>query len=262
MRNTSKKIVYLGAQKPIAMKTTILFMFFVFMCAITIKTFAQGSGAKADPRTTLQSKEIASNRAEQSPPSGGGLPESRLELKGVEGEIYVGENWPAGTIVLRDGGKIENYLLRYNILVDQMQFIVDKDTLAFASPQELSTLTFDNHTFIYEAYQCDNTIRYGYFELIENGKNKLLLKRLVTFEMPDAKNPVDADATKYFIDECYFISKPGKASYKIMCNRKSALSVLNEHQDEIDEYLRITGNKVKTPDDLKKLVSYYNTLDD
>jgi len=243
------------------MKTTKLFMLFVFMFAFCIKTFAQGTGTKADPRTTLQSKEIATNRTEQSPPSGGGLPESRLDLNGVEGDIYVGINWPAGSIVLRNGEKIDNYLLRYNILVDQMQFIVNKDTLAFASPQELSTLTFENHTFIYEAYQCDNSIRYGYFELLENGKNKLLLKRLVTFEMPDAKNPVNADGTKYFIDECYFISKPGKAAYKIMCNRKSALSVLNEHQNEIDEYLRITGNKVKTPDDLKKLVSYYNTLD-
>ncbi len=243
------------------MKTTT-FMLFVFMFAFSIGTFAQGTGTKADPRTTLQSKEIATNQKQESISPGGGLPGSKLELKGVEGEIYVGENWPLGTIVLRNGGIIDNYLLRYNILVDQMQFIENKDTLAFASPQELSTLTFDKHTFIYEAYQCDNTIRYGYFELIEPGKNRLLLKRLVTFEMPDAKNPVNADGTKYFIDECYFISKPGKAAYKIMCNRKSALSVLNEHQDEIDEYLRITGNKVKNPDDLKKLVSYYNTLDE
>ena len=244
------------------MKTTKLFMLFVFMFALSVKTFAQGTGVKADPRTTLQSKEIATNRSEQAPPSGGGMPGTRLDLKGVEGEIYIGEKWPSGKIVLRDGRKIDSYRLRYNILVDQMQFIADKDTLAFASPQELSTLTFDNRTFIYEAYQCDNTIRYGYFELIEPGKNRLLLKRLVTFEMPDAKDPDDQDDTKYFIDECYFISKPGKASYKIMCNRKSALSVLTEHQDEIDEYLRITGNKVKTPDDLKKLISYYNTLDE
>jgi hypothetical protein len=244
------------------MKTTKLFMLFVFMFAFSIKTFAQGTGVKADPRTTLQSKEIATNRSEQSPPSGGGLPEDRLDLKGVEGKIYLGENWPTGTIVLHDGGKIDSYRLRYNILVDQMQFIAGKDTLAFASPQELSTLTFDNRTFIYEAYQCDNVIRYGYFELIEPGINRLLLKRLVTFEMPDAKNPDNQDDTKYFIDECYFISKPGKASYKIMCNRKSALSVLDDHKDEINEYLRITGNKVKTPDDLKKLVAYYNTLDE
>lgn len=244
------------------MKTIILFMFFVFMCAINIKTSAQGTSSKADPRTTLQSKEIATSHEQKSMSPGGGLPESKIELNGVEGEIYVGEDWPAGTIILRNGEKIDNYLLRYNILIDQMQFIVDKDTLAFALPQELSTLTFDNHTFVYEAFQTDNTIRYGYFELIEPGKNRLLLKRSVTFEMPDAKNPVDEAATKYFVDECYFISKPGKVSYKIMCNRKSALSVLNEHQDEIDEYLRITGNKVKTPEDLKKLVSYYNTLDE
>ena len=244
------------------MKTIKLFVLFVFITAFAVKTFGQGTGSKADPRTTLQSKEIATNRTGQSPPSGGGLPESKLELKGVEGEIYLGENWPAGVVVLRDGGIIDDYLLRYNILIDQMQFIRNNDTLAFASPQELGTVTFDNHTFIYDAYQCDNAIRYGYFELIEPGKNRLLLKRQVTYEIPDARNPDNSDASRYFIDECYFISKPSKASYKIMCNRKSVLSVLDEHKDEIDEYLRITGNKVKTPDDLKKLVAYYNTLDE
>jgi len=244
------------------MKTTILIVLFAFMVTVTIKTVAQGSGVKANPRTRLQSKEIATERADQSLPSGGGQPGNKLELKGVEGEIYISENWSLGTIVLRNGGIIDNYLLRYNILVDQMQFIADKDTLAFASPKELSTVTFDNHLFVYDSYQTGSTIRFGYFELLEPGKNRLLLKRTVTFEMPDANNPDDEEATKYYIDECYFISKPGKAANKIMCNRKSVLSVLNNHQDDINEYMRITGNKLKTPADLKKLVSYYNTLDE
>ena len=244
------------------MKTTIATVLFVFMVVFTIKTFAQGAGVKADPRTTLQNKEAATSRADQSSSPGGGLPASKLELTGIEGKIYVGEDWPAGKVVLSDGGVIDTYRLRYDILVDQMQFIAGKDTLAFSVPQELKTITFNDHTFIYQAYQCDNTIKFGYFEVIEPGKNQLLLKRIVTYEMPDAKDAKGNIATKYFIDECYFINKPGKPSYKIMCNRKSALTVLNEHQNEIDEYLKITGNKVKTPDDLKKLVAYYNTLDE
>ncbi len=245
------------------MKTTVMILVSVFMVASAIKTFAQGvSGRSTDPKSSYSKTDATRVRNAQAMPSGGGMPGEKFKLTGVEGQIYIGLDWPAGTVVLRDGGIINDYLLRYDILADQMQFISGKDTLAFASPKELSTVTFDGHTFIYETFQCENTIRQGYFELIEPGKNKLLLKRLVTYEVPDAKQPENESATKYYIDECYFISSPGKLASKVLCNRKSVLTLLNEHNAEIEEYLRITGNKVKTTDDLRKVVAYYNALDE
>ena len=41
---------------------------------------------------------------------------------------------------------------------------------------------------------------------------------------------------------------------ELACNRKSALTFLNDHDEDIAEYLRITGNKVRTIEDLKNLV--------
>jgi hypothetical protein len=245
------------------MKTTVIFFISVFMVFAAIKINAQEvSAVKPDPKAPVSQEKSTTSKDASNSSFGGGLPGSHLSLNGEEGEIYIGSDWPLGTIVLSNGGVIDNYFLRYDILADQMQFISGKDTLAFASPRELNTISFGGHTFIYDSYQCENTIRMGYFELIEPGKNKLLLKRLVTYQLPDAKNPNDSQLNRYYIDECYFVSKPGKPANKIMCNRKSALSYLNDHSDEIDEYLKITGNKVKTPDDLKKLVAYYNTLDE
>ena len=75
-------------------------------------------------------------------------------------------------------------------------------------------------------------------------------------------NPKDESATKYLINEYYFISKAGTPANKLMCNRKSALSILDKHQGEIEAYFKTTGNKVRTPEDLKKLVAYYNSLDE
>jgi hypothetical protein len=245
------------------MKTTVKLFVSVFMVFATIRICAQEiTGVKSDPKTPVSQKNVSADKDAGTASLGGGMPGSHLQLNGEEGEIYIGSEWPLGTIVLSNGGVIDNYFLRYDIMADQMQFISGKDTLAFASPQELNTISFGGHTFIYDTYQCENTVRKGYFELIEPGKNKLLLKRLVTYQLPDAKNPDDKALNRYYIDECFFVSKPGKPANKIMCNRKSALSYLNDHSDEIDEYLRITGNKVKTLEDLKKLVAYYNTLDE
>jgi len=244
------------------MKTTVILFVSVFMVAATIKTSAQITGTKPNPKSSTVKADASTNRDANVISTGGGVPTERMNLPGIESQVYIGANWPEGIIVLRDGGIIDNYFLRYDILADQMQFIAGKDTVAFASPKELRTISFEGHTFVYEIFQCDNTIRNGYFELVEPGKNKLLLKRLVTYMIPDASDPDEDINTRYYVDECYFISMPGKPASKVMCNRKSVLFYLNEHNQEIEEYLRITGNKVKTPEDLKKLVAYYNSLDE
>jgi len=240
------------------MKAIVIVIVCAFMISASIQIKAQSKAGTKPASVT----EFTSAQGEYIPPAGSGNTGAPIKYPGVENEVYVGSDWPAGIIVLRNGSTIDNYYLRYNILEDQMQFISGKDTLAFASPKELNTITFGGHTFIYEAFQCENTIRKGYFELIEPGKNKLLLKRVVTAELDPVSVTPGVDSRKYFIDECYFISKPGQPASKLACNRKSALAVLHDHSAEIEEYLRITGNKVKTPEDLKKLVIYYNSLDE
>lgn len=244
------------------MKTTVLIVLAVFMVVAATKTNAQVSGTKSNPKASPANTETPRKQGAYVTATSSSSINSKSQLKGVEGKIFIGDNWPSGKVVLRNGGVIDTYFLRYNLLSDQMQFISGKDTLAFASPEELNTVAFDGHTFIYENYQCDKTIRQGYFEVVVPGKNKLLLKRLVTYEIPDAQNPDAGSSTKYMVDECYFISKPGQPANKMICNRKSALAELNDHSEEMEEYLRITGNKVRNPEDLKKMVIYYNSLDE
>jgi hypothetical protein len=243
------------------MKTTVMILISVFVVVATTKTSAQITAVKSSPKNPSSKVETSQRQEKGAPSLGGGLASDRNHLQGIEGEIFIGTNWPSGIVSLQNGGIIDTYHLRYNLLADQMQFVKGLDTLAFASPQELKTVTFDGRTFVYETYQCENMLRQGYFELLVPGKNRLLLKRAVTYEMPDALNPDAKNETTYLIDECFFISKPGQPASKLMCNRKSALTVLNEHQDEIDDYMRVTGNKVRSKEDLVKLVTYYNALE-
>lgn len=227
------------------------------MAVTSVNTIAQVIDTKADPKT-ISAKPDAKGNVDSSAQTKG-LQNPKFKQKG---QIYVGDNWPMGTVVLRDGAVIDGYQLRYNFLSDQLEFIAGKDTLIFTDPNTLNTVSFEGHTFIYENYRSDTVIRQGYFEVIVPGKNKLMLKRLVTHQKPDSKYPDDESLTKYQVDESYFISKPGMAADKLACNRKSALSFLNGHNEDIAEYLRITGNKVRTIEDLKLLVSYYNSLDE
>ena len=164
--------------------------------------------------------------------------------------------------MFRNGGVIDSYFLRYNIVADQIEFIAAKDTLVFKNPQELNTVSFGGHIFVFEMYTIDNMIHHGYFELIVPGKNKLMLKRSVTNLKPDSNNHNFKSPTKYHVEKSYFICKPDAPANKVECNRRCVLTYLNDHKDDIAEYLRITENKVRTIENLKLLVSYYNSLDE
>ncbi len=242
------------------MRSIAIFLVSLYMVGKSIICIAQGISTNCDPKTS--SPGIEANRKQSvSDPAVVSL-NQKSQQKETKAKIYIGDYWSLGTIVFRNGGVIDNYYLRYNLLTDQIHFIDGKDTLVFADPQELNTVSFDGHTFVYETYKCLDRVCKGYFELIVPGKNKLMLKRMVTSQKPDSKYPDNESLTKYQVDECYFISKPGMPTDKLVCNRKSALTYLNEHSEDISEYLRITGNKVRSIDDLKLLVSYYNSLDE
>jgi hypothetical protein len=242
------------------MRTTAIYLAFVFMVGAVKISAAQGIGTNTDLKISIEKNDSTQNK--NTSISVAGSQNQKSQQKDAKGQIYVGSDWPTGIVVLRDGSVIDSINLRYNLLTDQIQFISGKDTLTFVNQDNIRSITFGGHTFIYETYQYDTIIRQGYFELIVPGKNKLMLRRLVTGQKPDSKYPYDESLTKYQVAECYFISKPGKPASKLACNRKSALTLLNDHSEDIQEYLRITGNKVRTIEDLKNLVSYYNSLDE
>lgn len=239
--------------------TAIILAFVIVVGAIKIST-AQSTVTNTGLKTSSSGNDSTQKKKTSNTSEGSQNRES--QQKDTKGQIYVGADWPKGTVVLRDGTVLDKYNMRYNLLTDQIQFIAGNDTLTFVNPDDISTVTFGAHTFIYETYQYDTITRQGYFELIVPGKNKLMLRRLVTSQKPDPKYPNDKSLTRYQVDECYFISKPGMPANKLACNRKSALTFLNDHDEDIAEYLRITGNKVRTIEDLKLLVSYYNSLDE
>ena len=59
-----------------------------------------------------------------------------------------------------------------------MQYINGNDTLAFANPIEVKSMSFDNRKFVYQNYIENEQKFVTYFEVLKEGKSKLLLRRL------------------------------------------------------------------------------------
>ncbi|MBK7175563.1 MAG: hypothetical protein IPH84_20630 [Bacteroidales bacterium] len=238
------------------MKAIVMFLVLFIMSDFSL---AQQKEPQANRKSNTSGSSFSSTNVEVA--AGTGLDMIGTGLEGKAGSIYIGDEWPEGELVLKGGKMIENYRFRYDIYSDQMQFITGQDTLAFASPSELSSISFSGKTFVYEPYECNGMLLKGYFELEVPGRKQLLLKRSITYQMPDEGENSLIKEDKYLVGECYFIKSANQPARKIMCSKKQALVAMDDKKAELEEYMMKTGNKVKTPNDLKKMVEYYNSLE-
>jgi hypothetical protein len=240
------------------MKTSISRLIVALLLLTPLFAVSQVKDKQKEPADAFTETKTGSGGESFDTGSSSSLTTRETMIEGAEGNIYLGTSWPEGIIELPDGSNIKGRNFRYDIYADQMQMTDGKDTMAIARPEEISSLSFDGHTFIYKPYECSGLVKEGYFEVIVPGKTELLLKRSVTFHL---KGDESGGKDKYYVSDCYFLKKGSNPAFKVMCNKKSALEALCEHKDEINAYIRKTGKKVKTPDDLKELVNYYNSLE-
>jgi len=240
------------------MKTGMYQLIVAVLLIMPLIAVSQVKDKQKEPANTFTDNKTGSGGESFNTGGSSSLTTREAMIEGREGNMYFGSAWPEGVINLRDGSNIKGRNLRYDIYADQMQMTDGKDTLAIAKPEEISSLSFDGHTFIYQPFECSGLVKEGYFEVIVPGKTELLLKRSITFHLkgddPNAKD-------KYYVSDCYFLKKGDNPAIKVLCNKKSALEGLCEHRDEIDAYIKKTGKKVKTVADLKDLVNYYNSLE-
>jgi hypothetical protein len=240
------------------MKAKAISLLFLCVILIVIPVIAQ----QKQPTATRQSgMGTSAAPASGTHVTGTGLQLVEGALEGDPGSLYIGNDWPEGVLVLKGGKTIQDYRFRYDIYSDQMQFITGKDTLAFATPSELNTVTFANRTFVHEPYECSGMLMKGYFELLVPGKKQLLMKRSVSYHLPEGDKEAEGADDTYLVSECYFLKTGTQPAQKVMCNRKSALVAMGDRKNELEDYLKKTGNKVKNLDDLKKMVEYYNALE-
>lgn len=130
---------------------------------------------------------------------------------GTPSSIYFND-WTPGKIVLKNNTVYEDWLLRYNMRTQQMQFIVDGDTSAIGNPDEILSIQIDQHIFLFDEFLGKNNIkRKGYLELLVDGNCKLYLHRCIAYRYVDACNEPGAENVKeeYYIAKRYLISENG-----------------------------------------------------
>jgi hypothetical protein len=119
-----------------------------------------------------------------------------------------------------------------------------------ASKNYVSTLEFvDNY---------DKT-KPSFFEILADGKTKLLEYTKITIQKPDYNEAfnVGSKDTKIIKEKQLFINK-GKEVLRFSTNKKDLLELMADKKTEIEKYVKDNNLSIKDRSDLLKIFAYYN----
>jgi len=241
---------------------SLLFLaaFFIFLpFARSQDNAAKIQAPRENPKNDIQQKKITREEAEarELQYAGGGVGTAVNYIAAAT--MYLEPGWVPGYVVLKDKTMVEGLLLRYDIYHQQMQFVRDDDTMAFASPNELAYMFIGNHKFVYCDYDCEGENNKGYFEVLYDGETSLYYHRCVEYHFENEDKP-DKQGDIY-VQKCgYFVKRNGETAIRILPNRKSILSVLGDKEKEVAMFMDDNDLKGKTGDELRQILAFYNNL--
>lgn len=234
-----------------------LFIFLPF--ARSQDNAAKIQAPREKPKDNTQQRKITREEAEAREILYGGGGEGTTVGYNTVATMYLEPGWAQGYVVLKDKTMIEGLMLRYDIYHQQMQFVRNDDTLAFASPDELEYMYIGNHKFVYCEYDCEGKIQKGYFEVLYDGETSLYYHRCVEYHFENEDKP-DKQCDIY-VQKCgYFVKKNNVNAIRIIPNRKSILNVLGDQKEEVAMFMDDNNLKGKTGEELKEILAFYNSL--
>ncbi len=223
---------------------------------------------------------------------GGVHSQTRQTIRTTDAKINVEELADPALVFLHDdyvqarirfpGGRIDETQLRYNILVDQMQFVSRRGQVQNISVSPVfESIELDGKTFVYDAGE-------GYLEVLKDGDISLYHKRSIrvtaqpikrgAYGGTDQTSAIDGvghyqiDSRVVSLDnpggremevtlrymESFLIRKDGQLTQ--VGNRRQFLREFSEHRSELRTYIREFDIDFDTPDDLILLVDYLKSL--
>jgi hypothetical protein len=220
----------------------ILLLIFLLIIAIGFNLKAQVSDESVTSYTEKQNKQVQKNSSNLYFLVSENFP---LEDKGRK---FLTTNFIESTIIDFEDEQFD-VELRYRFLDDEMQ-IMHEEKIKALFPQKIKKLIFKKNeteqTFIPVEYSNKKTVNLGYFELLADGKMKLLKQ----FQ----KSGKEKIKTVLFLQN---ESEPAK-SFKV--KKSSILKLMSRHKSAVSKFIVKKKINVKKENDLKKVFDYYNSL--
>ena len=181
----------------------------------------------------------------------------------TKGSYYYNTNWSVGTVKFFSGDIIENYPLKYDMRMNQVDIKVDNQVKATSASavKEIVWINEKGFTEILRNALLFSKDQTGFFSILVDGKRPLLKK--TTLRLQEANyNPaldVGSRAKKYVKNESYFTILNGELK-KINKSKRKILKCFDNKTGIIKEYVSKNKLNYKNDYDLVKIFEYYNSL--
>lgn len=180
----------------------------------------------------------------------------------IVGSPFDNEEFIMGEIVTTSNSKYVDIPLRLNIYNDAIEFKnSDGTALSIAAPETIGYVMMGDRKFVYSPYLAAGKILRGFFEVLEEGKATLLLRRNIVLRdavPPQAYAEAKPASLQRLADDYYVRLQSDEA--KKVTNRKDIVEILQDHAAELEAFLKKNKTKFNKPGELTDLIKYYNSL--
>ncbi|NCT18651.1 MAG: hypothetical protein COZ75_03710 [Flavobacteriaceae bacterium CG_4_8_14_3_um_filter_34_10] len=196
---------------------------------------------------------------------------TKFEDVDLESLVYVGspyadKNFIAGEIYHNNKLIAENVPLRYNALMDEMEFKTsfdeeDKNSSALVKSPEID-IKIGNKIYLFVPYH-GGVEKGGYFEvLVKDSKYDLFKKyNKKYFAEQKAQTSMTKDNPARFTDNnVYYLVSDSGTFYELPSKSKAFSKIFLNKEKEIESYIKSRNLDLKNEKDVIAIVRYFNSL--
>lgn len=177
----------------------------------------------------------------------------------VEGSPYI-ENEFEAAFIRTTKETITSIPARYNTYADNLEYQLRGVTYVVNPSPNIQIVRFSSYSLVVDILTSRDD-SYAFFIQLDSGRASLLKRQPMIFREAEAPKALAGDgkpATYVSTKDEYYL-KVDKGTPKRVTNVKKMIESLPDHQKEVEDYA--SSNKLgRKPEDLVKLIQYYNSL--
>lgn len=184
----------------------------------------------------------------------------------IAGSPFWQDEWSECSLLTKDGKQYDHVRFRLNLQSQELHF-QSKTNQELAAPAGSVTTILLYDSVIRGGsgtlFQCgfpavDNRKTTDFYEILCQGKASLLHSRVKTLSVH--KDDMSGEVTKeYLLYEDDYLFIQGKM-VRLKKDRSFMLVQLADKKDQVSAYINNNNLKLKTIEEIKTLINYYNTL--
>ena len=184
------------------------------------------------------------------------------EYAGVSGNPYFIKDWSDGVIRFTSGKVTDKFKLKFNAA--QNRLIIQFNGAAFAAESRIQEFVMytknkkDSFLFKKGFPKTERGDNETFYLVLERGPATLL--RLATKDIVQEKELIDAKVSRHYQDvDLFFLLRDG-VMHKVDTDNNPVQNILSDRRDELKNFIKEQQLKMRTQEDMVKVVRKYNSL--